>query len=67
MSEQRILEQRSLVQEEGVALALQVYATEHQRTHTYRSMRTPGDISSSTPEDISGSITHTMRTFADVC
>jgi hypothetical protein len=26
MSERRILEQRSLVQEEGVALALQVYA-----------------------------------------
>jgi hypothetical protein len=67
MSERRILEQRSLVQEQGVALALQVCAIEHQRTHTYRSMRTPEDISSSTPEDISSSITHTMRTYANVC
>ena len=33
MLERRILEQRSLVQEEGVALALQVYTIEHQRTH----------------------------------
>ena len=33
MSERRILEQRSLVQEEGVALALQVYTMEYQKTH----------------------------------